>query len=373
MISLALATAFVIAPSARAQNIALPTTPAHDTLAERLYRNAEDPTAHPLTDVYDAEAVVERAMEGLTGDPRIIASMRTGAIRSIVFSFEASLAAMGPFTIDYVGLFRRDGLEVVRMRLIFDRGGFEFIDFAVRVNARGVLRIADMHTMTTGDWTSAALRREFATIIARGAGAATPRLVALQSILALRMEGRVREALDRILALPIETRRDRIFLVEWIACASDVGTEAEYIAALSELVETRGDDPMALAHSIDLAYLTERWDLARRAIGKLEQQYGANAYFDVVRANLEFAANDPSGAVRFVTAAIAREPELVDAHDVATTIYVTLGRFADAVREIRALEAIGLRFEDGFAEVEGYETFVRSPEYARWFASRARD
>ena len=29
--------------------------------------------------------------------------------------------------------------------------------------------------------------------------------------------------------------------------------------------------------------------------------------------------------------------------------------------------------EDGFAEVEGYETFVRSPEYARWFATRARD
>ncbi len=234
------------------------------------------------------------------------------------------------------------------------------------------MRIVDMHGTSVGEWTSDAYRREFADTLRFGLDAIMVRIDTIQRIQRLRASGRGREALDRVLALPSATRSRRDFLLEWIACARDAGTQTERIDALDALAGAQHGEVFTAIHSLMLATLTERWDTSRRAIAVFEQEYGVNAYFDVLRAHVEFLAHDSAAALRFAEAAVAREPALLDAHFVLARVYASLQRHADVARELRALEALGQRFDATLAATEGLEAFARSPEYAAWFASRAR-
>ena len=199
------------------------------------------------------------------------------------------------------------------------------------------MRIVDMHGTSVGEWTSDAYRREFADTLRFGLDAIMVRIDTIQRIQRLRAAGRGREALDRVLALPSATRSRRDFLLEWIACARDAGTQTERIDALDALAGAQHGEVFTAIHSLMLATLTERWDTSRRAIAVFEQEYGVNAYFDVLRAHVEFLAHDSAAALRFAEAAVARVPALLDAHFVLARVYASLQRHADVRRSTPAV------------------------------------
>jgi len=260
------------------------------------------------------------------------------------------------------GVFPRDGIPRLRFRRVAHAGGFQFVELMVGVRADAVPRIVDVWSLNTGENLSRTLAEGLG-----GIHAADPSLLRridgqrnpwtdhgeeLSHAQTLIMQGEGAQALAILDALPQVMRESRLISLLRVRAASS-GDPARDAEVLDEVAALRPDDPAVLVMLIDRHAIAERWAEAAEDIRRIAESM-PDPYLDALRAKMERLAGHAEVARALADAALAAEPDLLDAHDVSMLIALQQADTATADRELVILmQRFGVDAER-LAAMQGY-------------------
>src|SRR5690349_10986058 len=120
------------------QNVSHPGSPALDAFAARVESTLIEGAVDGQSRVFDRARFIDRVMAGVVASPAMLSGLRRGLDDSNVDPIVGASRDPRPSSTAHLGYFRRDGLDVVRFRRIFDDGGFDIWDIAVHIDPSGV-------------------------------------------------------------------------------------------------------------------------------------------------------------------------------------------------------------------------------------------
>jgi tetratricopeptide (TPR) repeat protein len=326
----------------------------------------------------DVAALIDRALRGLQGIPRVDDFVRKHAFES---------ATLGTLTAREIsetdGRYRFLHLRSTgnRRQAVFRslRGDeFKYQEFLIEPSADGSLRIVDVYLRGLGDWFSEAIRSTAITLSTKrvGMGLFVPNeyVSGMEDILSmepLRRSGKADAALKVYFKLPPFLQKAKIALASRLAAAREQGDEASR-AALEALQTAFPADP-----SVSILIIAPLTDLRRfaealAAVDALENVVGRDPYLDFKRSEILFMAEDYGKAQEVALKAIREEKTLIEPYQILVKISIREKKYSDTARWLTSLENDARVQLADPTQISELKEFVASPEYRAWVKSRGK-
>ena len=352
---------------------------AYRRVAEPIVADLNRHSPDAFTRALDKDAIVEKAVASVLDDSKDSASFRTGLGRGVERVGPQIAAAMPKD--GYAKLLRIDaraGEGHCLVRLGYGDNGYGYMDWVMRADQDGRLRIVDWFDFSTSQQYTDSLRQLSVLLapnptmlgkifdIASGkAERAKPVVPMLQAL----GKHEYARSYELFAALDEELKRNRILSVIAVSAANRSQNDAYYRAALAHLDKHHGGDPTLVFLLIDHYFYTHQYDKLLRAIGSFEKYVGVeDAALLSMAANSHLMNGNADNAIAAANRGIRIEPELASNYWILVTAYNRTKRFdrlIDAAGRLRRQFGLDLK-PAAFEKDPDYKEFVRSVEFRRW-------
>lgn len=338
-----------------------------------------DGDAEAFSQAIDKEALLDRVFEGMPRDSKTVSELRTG--------LAGGLDRVGAIITNNLGenallTFVRhrhmnDG-NYALMRIDFGEKGLNYLDFVLRKDETGSVKIIDWHDYSQGQLYTASLRQAIVLMVPHernlfekllGVNKLNKKEARQFAELAkLQREQNYAEWLKKYSGLSEKLKYSRILLVTRALIASAIGDSDQYRLALGDIHEHLGDDPTLSLVLIDYYFYEEDYKAAQEALESLAEYTGGDAAIDHLRANIYLVAKNYPESIRFARIAIEQDAAYEDAYWTLLDASVLTEQYQMAVSVMEKLENhFGYEFNPTqMAKVEGYEGFAKSDAFAKW-------
>jgi hypothetical protein len=278
----------------------------------------------------------------------------------------------------------RDGQKTALFRLILpDEGGVNYHEMILVRDRGGSVRVVDVYVYMSAERMSDGVRRTFLVHAAEASKGVLEKLLGDESeyvkhfdtivrMHRLNVEGRHRQVLRLYESLPVALQRHKNVLFIRLPAAQAVG-EKEHLAAIEAFRRHHPRDPCVEMLALDVHLMRGRYDEAIAGLRRMSEAVGGDPYADTLRANVHLMKKDLAGAEEVARLAAKAEPELIEPWWLLVSISLARKGHAETLRLLLHLEReFDLEFKD-LTRAEGYEHFVRSPEYRTWLERSATE
>lgn len=351
------------------------------------YRRAAEPLVADLSKhspeafarALDKDVIVDKALASLQSDSKEIAQFRTGLGRGIERVGEQLVAAMPKD--GYAKLLRveaRAGEGHCLVRIGYGDNGYGYMDWVLRADKEGRLRVVDWFDFSTGQYYTDSLRQLSVMLapnptvlgkifdIASGKTDHTKQIVPMLQALGKRDYGKSYELFG---ALDEDLRRNRILSVIAVNAASRSQNDGYYRAALAHLDKYHGGEPTLVFLLIDHYFYTNQYGKLLRAIDSFEKYVGVeDAAMLGIKANSYLVSGKSDDAIAAASRGTRLEPELASNYWTLVTAYNKTKRYdklIDTAGRLRRQFGFELK-PAAFEKDPEYKEFVRSAEFRRW-------
>ncbi len=268
---------------------------------------------------------------------------------------------------------RRGGDSFALFRLVDPELGFNYHLMRLK-NVRGRVRADQFFVAMTGEEMSDTFRNLLEPAVKSmgiagrltGAREQVEKDMDLQKKMKTAVEaGRFKQALRIYKGMSEKLQKTKIPMLLRIS-ATDIEDEKAYGKAIDDFLELFPDDSAVGIVTLDAGVMRNDPDLLIQGYEALSRWTGGDPYLDLmVAANLsEMGLKDK--AKEIADSVDAESVGLADAHDYVMTIAINAEDHAETLKQLRILrDDYGYQFLD-LQGVEGYEAFVKSPEFKQW-------
>jgi tetratricopeptide (TPR) repeat protein len=338
-----------------------------DTLAAML--DMSELGARVAANVYDNERGRSEFVRGFT---------KSAQARTLVNDFMAQLDRSPESEAKFMKVVNRGSEARPLLRFDYGDSGFEYIEFVVRPDAKGAVRIIDWAPLSGGELYSEAIGR-MARILTDPAPGLIQTLLGMpqmdqatlkrmKAIAELRRKGDLRGAYQEMEKLPAAIADSRVILVQRASLASEAGDDAGYRKVLARLEQLHGKDPAAAFMLLDHYFYAKDLDKCLQAITAIESRVGVDGMTQMLRANIYMTLGKHGEAVTYARKAIDVEPEMSDPYFTLAQSHVVLGQFGEAIEVYSTLQNdFGYQFtKENFAQDAAFTKFIASPQFKKW-------
>ena len=270
------------------------------------------------------------------------------------------------------------------VRLKFESGGVEYLEFVVEADERGNYRAVDWLPMTFGDLVSTMVGSVSRVMTNPDRGLLEslfgitefdPALVTkIKKINEFERAGKYHDAVGAIDSLPPKLANAKLFVFRRVTLASVANDEAFYRKALQKLADLYGNDPSASGLLIDYYILEGKTDDAVKAIGAMQNWAGADGVTEVLKANTYERGLRYKEMLSTAKRAVELEPDLLDGHSTLASAQLRNNLYNDAIVTYTNMESqFQLRFAaEHFADDPSATEFIKSAEFKKWMRSKAK-
>jgi tetratricopeptide (TPR) repeat protein len=224
----------------------------------------------------------------------------------------------------------RDQRTTTLIRILADEGAMVYCEPLLTESADGRVRAVDIYLFSSGETLSATIRRGHVATAAHANRTFLERLsgvegdyakhaVEIQAMGRAAAAGEGQKALAIFEKLPDSLQRDKSMLLLRIRAAQSVD-EKTYASAIEALRQAHPRDPAGLFHALDQHALAGEWEKTLTAVDRLDRAVGGDPYMQVMRGNCLMALGRFAEARAAAKAALAEEPDLVQATELLATI-----------------------------------------------------
>jgi hypothetical protein len=271
----------------------------------------------------------------------------------------------------------------VLVRCETSTGAVNYLSFACTRRASGALKWIDVYIFMSAEDFSQTLRRIVLPMIleskkgllenlAAGDHAYFRHLLEFARIAELTQQGKNREALDALHALPAELQTDHYILFMKVRLAQGINN-TEYLHAIEEWEKAEPQDPALLMASIDGDVLRKDYHAAIAKATLLDEHLGGDAYQEYLIAGLHHLAAEPAAARLSARHALAQEPGMLRAYDLLIVLALEAGNNADLVDLLQEIEMKfpGTDMAKAVATEPRYSGLRSSAVFAAWLNVRS--
>lgn len=351
-----------------------------ERFAEELVETISDADpSRPIDDFFDIEAIVDAVSSDLEISMELRGQFLAAVGRSLHgpngFLPLVRRAVTDGGSYRLLQNYEEGGRRHVLIRLIQpEHEGVDYQDYTLSQNESGKTFAIDMYVYTAGEETTSSLRRaaiDFAvnenrTLLSRISGGNSKRIEYANELLEMRTavtNGDPAKAIQIYDAFPAELQQMKGVLILRIHAATAIeGDNGPYEEAINDFQSFFPGDPATGLLSIDYFVLTEQTTKAIEAIDSLYSRV-RDPFLLAMKASYIAELGDLAAATELARKAIDNEPEL----DYTYLSGLTVGLLAEDNEMVgeclsTLAENFGYEFTD-LATAEGYEGFVKSPEY----------
>lgn len=324
---------------------AVPDQPFGETIA----RTLQDGQSDRFTALLDKDSLIDRALEGLPGNEKLLDELRNGFRQALSRVGTVMVNNLGPTVrLTHVRTRTVDGLERVLVRVDMGERGLNYMDFFVAMRSDGSWGIFDWLDYAQGQTYSESLRLVIA-LMMRDQPSFMSRLLGMPEVdedLARRI-GEMGAAGQRgdwtgwlaiYRTLPEEVRTNRVFLVTRMAAANVTGDHEEYMSTMADLREHHGDDPALSLALVDYYILTGDYPRAYSAVDRLDETTGGDAALTNFRAGIALHKGDNAASIRYARQAISQDPDYEDTYWQLMLAGTRAGDYGAAMEGVRGLQ-----------------------------------
>ncbi|MEJ2314097.1 MAG: hypothetical protein P8Y85_04835 [Nitrospirota bacterium] len=335
--------------------------------------------ARAFGDAIDKEALIARVMEGVPQDSKAMGELREGLMAGLDRVGAMVTGNLGENALlTFVRHRRMEGGDYALVRIDYGEKGLNYLDFVLRKNAAGAVKIIDWHDYAQGQLYTASLRQAIALLIPQDRtlfekllgvdGLDKKEAKQFVELARLLREKDFSGWLKKYDSLSEKMKSSRILLVTHVLAASASGDNEQYRLALGDVRNHLGDDPTLSLVLIDYYFYEEDYRAAQRALERMTGYTGGDAAIDHLRANIYLAAKNYADSIRYARKAIEEDAAYEDSYWTLLDASVLTGQYQEAVGVIGQLETrFGYEFDPAkLAEIDGYEGFAESSAFAEW-------
>lgn len=376
----------VEAPSTEVLPPSKPTQQECQAFVEALKEAVAAGDARQINQLFDWDTILAHGMAGidpqLANGPDLLAKFR--GIESIVDDnshpiigvFEPG-ATYKPLRVRYAG-----GRPEVVCRLILPgNGGVTYQRILLKRRSDGAVLAGDLYLFASGEYISETFRRYVLSSLARTNPEALKRtstaerefvhhLATCERMVQSINGGNHDEVLAAYALLPKTLQQEKSIFLMQLRASPKLGLHG-WQKTMAEARRLFPNDP-----TFDLQLMGDynqqgKHDEALAALERLEKSLGGDPYLLLLRGNLYLQTGNFGNAKKWLDNAITAEPGLVQARLSRINCALYQNDFAEVVKQLEALEALGEQLAD-LTKVSGYKRFVASPEYRNWMQSRRK-
>lgn len=323
--------------------------------------------------------VAENVFESEKGRSEFVRGFTKSAQSSaLVKDFFALLDRSPESTAKFMRVVTRGAETRPLLRFDYGDSGFEYIEFVVRPDGKGSIRIVDWAPLSGGELYSQVIGR-MARILSDPAPGLIQTLLGMpqmdqeslkrmKTIAEMRRKGDLRGAYLEMEKLPAAISDSRVMLVQRASLASESGDDAGYRKMLARLEQLHGSDPAAAFMLLDHYFFAKDLDKCLRAITTIESRVGVDGMTQMLRSNIYMTMGKHQDAVTYARKAIEVEPDMTDPYFTLAQSHVALGQFAEAIEVYSTLQDdFGYQFtKENFAQDATFTKFIASPQFKKW-------
>jgi hypothetical protein len=343
--------------------------------------NAGD--AKTVTRALDKEAILDRALDGITQKGKTVDELRGGLGKGLDRAgalLTRNLSENARIT--FVRARNVNGEQHALIRVDLGDKGLNYMDFVLHQDRSGSVKIIDWYDYAQGQLYTDGVRQLLALMMPQertllekllrveGIDQRAAREVA--ELAGLLREQRYAEWLKKYDGLARDLKESRVLLISRVLLAGAVGDDGLYRRALKDVHTHLGDDPTLSLVLIDYYFYEEDYDSAQAALARLGEYTGGDAAIDRLRANISLAAGNYAESIKFAQSAIRQDRSYEDAYWTLLEASVLAKKYETTVGVINSLEKdFGYDLTpETVRTMEGYEGFTDSVAFAKWEESR---
>jgi hypothetical protein len=329
---------------------------------------------------FDFGALADRVLSGLTTTDDEKKTFTAGVQDSFPDVSARLMTSLGKAgTVKLLRVRETGGDVIALLRYTFDDGTFSYEELYLDRPADGPVRIVDIRSFMRAELMSERLRRSFLEkrvadpLVLDGLRGSEKEFFAslsqIQAIRALHRAKKEKEALAALDALPSTLRTARPLLLLRRNIARAAGPQ-DREAALEALEKAFGDEPSVAFLLADGYVVTKHYDAALAALDRLDRGLGGDPYVSYQRALVLKQANKRAESRAAAAQATDAEPTLAVAWWYLVELALEDKAFSEVAKNLTAVEnQAGVEIVD-LTAVPVYADFVKSREFAAWFAAR---
>jgi hypothetical protein len=343
--------------------------------------NAGD--AKTITRALDKEAILDRALDGITQRGKTVDELRSGLGKGLDQAgalLTRNLSENARTT--FVRARSVNGEHHALMRVDLGDKGLNYMDFVLHKDRTGSVKVIDWYDYAQGQLYTDGVRqlivlmmpqeRTLLEKLLRVKGIDQRAAREVMELARLLREQKYAEWLKTYDGLSKDLKKSRVLLISRVLLAGAVGDDGLYRRALRDVHTYLGDDPTLGLVLIDYYFYEEDYDAAQAALTRLAKYTGGDAAIDRLRANISLAAGNYSESMTFARSAIGQDRAYEDSYWTLLEASVLAKKYETTVGVLRSLEKdFGYDLNpETVRTMEGYEAFADSVAFAKWKESQ---
>jgi tetratricopeptide (TPR) repeat protein len=281
-----------------------------------------------------------------------------------------------------MGLLARGKERRPFIRIEFEAGGFDYLEFVVSPNANGDYQAVDWYQLTSGQLMSTAVGSAARVLI-------DPNPNILKSLLGIKSVdkdlvdqvkvigdltrlGKHREAIAAIDKLPKEIANSKLFVFRRVQLAGMVNDDALYQKSLATLSELYGDDPTAAALLLDHYIFEKQYGKVIVGITAIQSRFGSDGATQALKSVMYRLNKEIDQSLATAKGAIVLEPDRAASYFVLMDAQLAAAHYDDAVTSMNTLESqFGYSFlPKNVEKLPDMAAFIKSNAYKKWRAKK---
>jgi hypothetical protein len=326
----------------------------------------------------DKEAILDTIFEGMSHDTKTINELRMGLSIGLDQIGDVMVRNLANSRIKYLRSRFMNNRHTALVRIDFGDKGINYLDFIIRKDDAGDLKIVDWYDYSKGQHYTDSVRQAIVLLVPEettifekvlGTGGLNKKeveqFIQLGTLMSQQKYG---EWLELYNELPDKLRDSRILLLTRILVSVAYGDDDTYRMALKDLHDKMGDDPTLSLILIDHYFFEEKFDEAQKALDALSKHLGGDSAIDALKANVYLTSGDYTESVKYSKKAIDADAEYEDAYWTLLNASIFAKKYETSVDTLDMLATkFGYEFSpDDIEETEEYGEFIKSKPYKKW-------
>lgn len=334
--------------------------------------------------LFDWNVFASRSATGLGMTPAELSGFATGITRSAenpAGLIGSMTSRIGSGSAKYVRVIQRPDGKRILVRLIFEDGTSNYMEWVPAKNAAGQLKIVDGYSYLSGELFSATIRR----LIIPSMASLQPNLInklsgaeresaqymqQLQKMTAAVRSNQPQQVLTFYAQLPESLKKEKACLLQRLNASQQIGDD-EYLKSLEDFQKYFPGDPALDFIRLDYWAMKKDFPAAVEGIKRLETAMGGiDGHLHGLLAIELYESGKLQDARDAAAEAIGVEPELGTPYQAIVMVDLKEQKFDDALKNMKLL------FEKSQQEFLDMETnpefadFLKSTQHEEWLAYR---
>jgi len=322
-------------------------------------------------ELFAIKEVVNRSIAPI----RLSKNDRRGAIDGSMDGLKTIIASLFEIfgngaSYELVSVKRRDGDPFVLFRLVNADGALNYHLLRVK-RIRGGVRADRLSFGITGESLCASMRQNFkrmSTMYSKSKQEQEKFIEHLQTFKHLGLaagKGEMNRALDLFKQLPEDLQAEKLAQL-YRVMAHQYGDEADFEKVLDEFIKSFPDDPSLAMVLLDSASLKGDSEMLLKAHSMLSEWSGGDPYLDLMVAAGLAEMGETEKAVKMTEAIDPTPINVLYAHTFKIGVALASEDFDCVLEQLLYMQDnFKVEFDD-LRSVEGYEGFVKSPQFKEW-------